>query len=154
MAIVKWTPYQRGWAPFQDLVTIQDRINNLFEDTMGFKDDKALTTTSWKPLVDIFEDDQAITIKAELPEVDEKDIQIDLNDNMLSIKGERKLEKEEKKESYHRVERYYGLFQRTFELPTSVDRENIAASYNKGVLKVVLPKKEESQPKKVQIEIK
>ncbi|MBN2707074.1 MAG: Hsp20/alpha crystallin family protein [Deltaproteobacteria bacterium] len=154
MAIVKWAPYSRGWAPFQDLVTIQDRINNLFEDTLGYKDDKNLAVTGWKPLVDIFEDDQAITIKAELPEVDEKDIQINLDNNMLSIKGERKLEKEEKKESYHRVERYYGSFQRTFELPTSIDREKIAASYDKGVLKLVLPKKEESQPKKVQIEIK
>lgn len=154
MAIVKWAPYNRGWAPFQDLVTIQDRINNLFEDTLGYKDDKNLAATGWKPLVDIFEDETAITIKAELPEVDEKDIQINLDNNMLSIKGERKLEKEEKKESYHRVERYYGSFQRTFELPTTVDRENIAASYDRGVLKVVLPKKEDSQPKKVKIEVK
>ena len=154
MAIVKWTPYHRGWGPFQDLVTIQDRINNLFEDTMGYKDDKSLASTTWKPLVDIFEDDQAITIKAELPEIEEKDIQINLDNNMLTLKGERTLEKEEKKESYHRVERYYGSFQRSFELPTTVDRDNIAASYDKGVLKIVLPKKEESKPKKVQIEIK
>ncbi|MCD6430741.1 MAG: Hsp20/alpha crystallin family protein [Deltaproteobacteria bacterium] len=154
MAIVKWAPHHRGWAPFQDLVTIQDRINNLFEGSMGYKDDKSLASTTWKPLVDIFEDEEAITIKAELPEVDEKDVQINLDNNMLTIKGERKLEKEEKKESYHRVERYYGSFQRSFELPATVDRDNIAASYDKGVLKVVLPKKEDSQPKKVQIEIK
>ncbi len=154
MAIVKWAPYHRGWAPFQDLVTIQDRINNLFEGSMGYKDDKSLASTTWKPLVDIFEDEEAITIKAELPEVDEKDVQINLDNNMLTIRGERNLEKEEKKESYHRVERYYGSFQRSFELPTTVDRDNIAASYDKGVLKVVLPKKEEDQPKKVQIEIK
>jgi HSP20 family protein len=154
MAIVKWAPHTRGWAPFQDLVTIQDRINNLFEGSMGYKDDKSLASTTWKPLVDIFEDEQAITIKAELPEVDEKDVQINLDNNMLTIKGERKLEKEEKKESYHRVERYYGSFQRSFELPTTVDGDNIAASYDKGVLKIVLPKKEDSQPKKVQIEIK
>ncbi len=153
MAIVKWTP-QRAWAPFQDLLTIQDRINNLFEDTLGLKDDQSLATTTWRPLVDIFEDDQAITIKAELPEMDEKDIQIDLDNNMLTIKGERKLEKEEKKESYHRVERFYGSFQRSFELPATVDREKISASYDKGVLKVTMPKKEESKPKKVQIEVK
>ncbi|MBN2807941.1 MAG: Hsp20/alpha crystallin family protein [Deltaproteobacteria bacterium] len=154
MAIIKWNPYPTGWAPFQDLVTIQDRINNLFEDSMGYRDDRSLASTTWKPLVDIFEDEEAITIKAELPEVDEKDVQINLDNNMLTIKGERKLEKEEKKESYHRVERYYGQFQRSFELPTTVDRKNIAASYDKGVLKIVLPKKEESQPKKVKIEIK
>jgi HSP20 family protein len=153
MAIVKWTPQNRVWAPFQDLLTIQDRINTLFEDTMGMKDDQSLANT-WRPLVDIFEDDQAITIKAELPEIDEKDIQIDLDNNILTIKGERKLEKEEKKESYHRVERFYGSFQRTFELPATVDREAISASYDKGVLKVTLPKKEESKPKKVQIEVK
>ena len=154
MAIVKWTPQQRAWAPFQDLLTIQDRINSLFEDTLGMKDDQALATTTWRPLVDIFEDDQAIVIKAELPEMEEKDIQIDLDNNLLTIKGERKLEKEEKKESYHRVERFYGTFQRTFELPATVDREEISASYDKGVLKVTLPKKEESKPKKVQIEVK
>ncbi len=154
MAIVKWTPQQRAWAPFQDLLTIQDRINTLFEDTLGLKDDQALASTTWRPLVDIFEDDQAIVIKAELPEIDEKDIQIDLDNNLLTIKGERKLESEEKKENYHRVERFYGSFQRTFELPATVDREGIAASYDKGVLKVTLPKKEESKPKKVQIEVK
>ncbi|NPA25014.1 MAG: Hsp20/alpha crystallin family protein [Deltaproteobacteria bacterium] len=153
MAIVKWTP-NRAWAPFQDLLTIQDRINTLFEDTLGLKDDQSLATTTWRPLVDIFEDEQAITIKAELPEMDEKDIQIDLDNNMLTIKGERKLEKEEKKESYHRVERFYGSFQRSFELPVTVDREKISASYDKGVLKVILPKKEENKPKKVQIEVK
>ncbi len=154
MAIIKWAPPHTGWAPFQDLVTIQDRINNLFEGSMGYRDDKSLASTTWKPLVDIFEDEEAITIKAELPEVNEKNVHINLDDNMLTIKGERNLEKEEKKESYHRVERYYGSFQRSFELPTTVDRENIAASYDKGVLKIVLPKKEESQPKKVKIEIK
>lgn len=154
MAIIKWTPQHTGWAPFQDLVTIQDRINNLFEGSMGYKDDKSLASTTWKPLVDIFEDEQAITIKAELPEVNEKDVQITLDNNMLTIKGERNLEKEEKKESYHRVERYYGSFQRSFELPTSVDRDSISASYDKGVLKVVLTKKEEDQPRKVEIEIK
>ena len=154
MAIVKWAPYNRDWAPFQDLVTIQDRLNNLFEDTMGYKDDKSLASTTWKPMVDIFEDEQAITIKAELPEIDEKDIQINLDNNMLTIKGERKLEKEEKKESYHRVERYYGSFQRSFELPTTADLDNIAASYDRGVLKIVLPKKENNKPRKVQIEIK
>ncbi len=154
MAIVKWTPYHRGLAPFRDLVTMQDRINTLFEDTMGYRDDKSLASTTWKPLVDIFEDEQAITIKAELPEIDEKDIHINLDNNVLTLKGERNLEKEEKKESYHRVERYYGSFQRSFDLPTTVDRDNIAASYDKGVLKIVLPKKEDTKPKKVKIEIK
>ena len=154
MAIVKWGPYHRDWAPFQDLVTIQDRLNNLFEDTMGYKDDKSLASTTWKPLVDIFEDEQAITIKAELPEIDEKDIHINLDNNMLTIKGERKLEKEERRESYHRVERYYGSFQRSFELPATVDRDNIVAGYDKGVLKIVLPKKEDTKPKTVKIEIK
>lgn len=154
MAIIKWAPQHTGWAPFQDLATIQDRINNLFEGSMGYKDDKSLASTTWRPLVDIFEDEQSITIKAELPEVDEKDVQVTLDNNMLTIKGERNLEKEEKKESYHRIERYYGSFQRSFELPTTVNRDSISASYDKGVLKVVLTKKEEDQPKKVEIEIK
>ncbi len=147
MALVRWTP-------FRDLMTIQDQINRLFEENLQRTDEKGMSVTSWQPLVDIYEDGQAIVIKAEIPEMDEKDIQVNIEDNTLTIKGERKLEQEEKKENYHRVERFYGSFMRSFDLPTTVDQSGIKASYDKGVLKVVLPKKEEVKPKKVAIEVK
>jgi HSP20 family protein len=148
MALVRWTP-------FRDLMTIQDQINRLFDDNLaGRMDEKGLRATAWQPLVDIYEDSQQIVIKAELPEVEEKDIQVDLENNTLTIKGERKLEKEEERNNYHRVERYYGSFQRSFDLPGTVDQEGIKATYDKGVLKVILPKKEEVKPKKVAIEVK
>ncbi|MBN2331928.1 MAG: Hsp20/alpha crystallin family protein [Deltaproteobacteria bacterium] len=146
MALVKWTP-------FRDLMTIQDQINRLFEDSLQRTDEKRLMAPSWQPLVDIYEDGQAIIIKAELPEVDEKDIQLNIENNTLTIKGERKLEQEEKKDNYHRVERFYGSFTRSFDLPTTVDQDGIKASYDKGVLKITLPKKEEVKPKKVQIQV-
>jgi len=147
MALVKWTP-------FRDLMTIQDQINRLFEDSLHRTDEKGLSVPSWQPLVDIYEDGQAIVIKAELPEVDEKDIQVNIEDGTLTIKGERKLEQEEKKENYHRVERFYGSFMRSFDLPTTVDQDDINAAYDKGVLKITLPKKEEVKPKKVDIKVK
>jgi HSP20 family protein len=97
---------------------------------------------AWAPAVDIFEDEKEIVIKAHLPEVQEKDVDIRVEDGQMTIKGERKFEHEEKKDNYHRVERRYGSFQRTFALPETVDAEHIVAKYDKGVLKVTLPKVE------------
>ncbi|MBN2231892.1 MAG: Hsp20/alpha crystallin family protein [Deltaproteobacteria bacterium] len=148
MALVKWTP-------FRDLMTIQDQINRLFDDSLSSRvEEKGLRAIAWQPLVDVYEDGQQIVIKAELPEVEEKDIQVDLENNTLTLKGERKLEKEEKRDNYHRVERFYGSFQRSFDLPGTVDQAGIKATYDKGVLKVTMPKREEVKPKKVAIEVK
>ena len=105
------------------------------------------------PAVDIYETDKEIVMKAELPEMQEKDIEIKVEDNILIVSGERKMEKEVKEEHYHRIERSYGSFHRSFTLPHTVDRENIKASYKDGVLKVVLPKKEEVKPKQIKIDV-
>lgn len=108
---------------------------------------------AWAPAVDIYEDEKAITLKAELPDMEEKDLDVSVEDGHLTIKGERKFENEEKKENFHRIERRYGSFERTFALPDTVDADNVTAKYDKGVLKVVAPKVE--RPKNARtIEVK
>ena len=148
MAVIRWTP-------FRELSTVQDRVNRLFEDAMKapYRGDEGLTSTAWAPAVDIYETDKEIVLKAELPEMQEKDIDIKVEDNVLSITGERRMEKEVKEENYHRIERSYGSFNRSFTLPRTVDREGIKAAYKDGVLKVTLPKKEETKPKQIKIDV-
>jgi HSP20 family protein len=107
--------------------------------------------SSWAPAVDIYETDKEISMKAELPGMQEKDIDIKVEDNVLSISGERRMEKEIKEENYHRIERAYGSFNRSFTLPRTVDRDAIKAAYKDGVLTVTLPKKEEVKPKQIKI---
>lgn len=109
---------------------------------------------AWSPAVDISEDDNAITIKADLPEVEKKDIHVGVDNGMLTIRGERKREKDEKKKNYHRIERSYGSYERSFSLPDSVDKDKIAAECKNGVLTLTLPKRPESKPKAAQIEVK
>lgn len=148
MAVIRWTP-------FRELSTVQERMNRLFEDVMKppYRADEGLASSSWAPAVDIFETDKEIVLKAELPEMQEKDIEIKVEDNVLSISGERHMEKEVKEESYHRIERAYGSFNRSFTLPRTVDRDAIKAAYKDGVLKVSLPKKEEIKPKQIKIDV-
>jgi HSP20 family protein len=151
MAIVRW-------EPFRDLVSIQDRMNRLFDDAFrstqrtGAEDDWALGG-SWAPVVDIFEKDGNIVLKAELPGVDPKTVDIRVENNTLSLRGERKLENEVKRESYHRVERSYGTFARSFTLPNVVDTEKIKADFRDGVLQLTLPKREEAKPKQIQVQV-
>jgi HSP20 family protein len=134
---------------------MQERMNKLFEDVMKspYRSDEGLSTPSWAPAVDIYETDKEIVMKAELPEMQEKDIEIKVEDNILILSGERRMEKEVKEENYHRIERAYGSFNRSFTLPRTVDRDNIKASYKDGVLKVLLPKKEEVKPKQIKIDV-
>ncbi|MDA0205605.1 MAG: Hsp20/alpha crystallin family protein [Acidobacteria bacterium] len=129
MSLVKHTP--RGMTPWFGL----DRFLDDFDRSFGEQG-------AWAPAVDIYEDEKAITLKAELPDMDEKDIDVRVEEGHLTIKGERKFETEEKKENFHRIERRHGSFERTFALPDTVDAENISAKYDKGVLKVVAPKVE------------
>ena len=145
MAIVRF-------EPFRDL---QDRMNRLFHESyraQGADDDWALGGT-WAPAVDIYEQDNNIVLKAELPGVDPKDVDIRLENNTLALRGERKFDNEVKKENYHRVERSYGAFTRSFTLPTTVDPGAIKAEYRDGVLRVTLPKREEAKPKQIQISV-
>jgi HSP20 family protein len=112
----------------------------------------AISTTAWNPSVDIFETDNDVVVKAELPGMDPKSIDVRLENNVLLLKGERRFEKETKEENYHRVEREYGSFSRAFSLPMAVKEEKITAQYKDGILKIILPKKEEMKPKTVKIE--
>src|SRR5258708_3162960 len=131
------------WEPFREMVTIQDRMNRIFEEAFranrgaGSEEDYALA--AWAPAVDIFEQDGNIVLKAELPGVDPKDVDVRVENNVLTLRGERKLDGDVKKEGYHRVERAYGSFGRSFTLPTVVDTEKIKAEYKDGVLRVTLP---------------
>jgi HSP20 family protein len=143
------------WDPFRDLNVLQDRMNRLFDDAggrgRGWRSDEPSATTSWSPAVDIFETEGDIVVKAELPGMDRKDIVLNLENNVLTLKGERRFEKETKEENYHRIERSYGGFSRSFSIPATVDEERIRADYKDGVLKIFLPKKEQAKPKQIRI---
>ncbi|MGO9437330.1 MAG: Hsp20/alpha crystallin family protein [Terracidiphilus sp.] len=137
--------------PFRDVVTLQNRLNSLFRD---FNDgDSPLTTASFVPAVDVYEDPQRVVLKLEVPGIEEKDLDVRVENNTLTVKGERKFEKEEKEENFHRIERRYGSFYRAFTLPSTVDTENVQASYNAGVLKLELKKKAEAQPKQIKVNV-
>jgi HSP20 family protein len=141
------------FEPFREFATLQDRINRVFRESVGREGDESLTTSSFSPAVDVYEDEHTVTLKIEVPGIDEKDIDVRLENNTLTVHGERKIEKEEKEENYRRVERQYGSFTRTFTLPTTVDSEKVSANYDKGVLKVTLPKKAEAKPKQIKVNV-
>ena len=145
MAVVRWDP-------FRDLGMLQDRMNRLFDNAgRGWRTDEPAATTTWSPSVDIFETEGEIVVKSELPGMDRKDISLHLENNVLTLRGERKFEKETKEENYHRIEREYGSFSRSFALPTLVNGDGVSAEYKDGVLKIVLPKKEETKPKPIKV---
>jgi HSP20 family protein len=142
------------WEPFREFATLQDRINRAFRESYrGAAHDESLTTSTFAPAVDVYEDEHQVTLKIEVPGIDEKDIDVRVENNTLTVHGERKIEKEEKEENYRRVERQYGAFTRTFTLPQTVDTENVAANYDKGVLKISLPKKAEAKPKQIKVNV-
>src|SRR5580700_8654148 len=140
--------------PFREFVTLQDRMNRLLRDSRGSEgQDESLTTSAFAPPVDVYEDEHSVTLKIEVPGIDEKDIDVRIENNTLTVHGERKFEKEEKEENFRRVERQYGSFTRTFTLPNTVDSEKVSANYDKGVLKITLPKKAEAKPKQIKVNI-
>jgi HSP20 family protein len=141
------------WDPFREFNTLQDRMNRLFRDSFSEGREEALTTSTFVPAVDVYEDEHNITLKIEAPGVDEKDIDVRIENHTLTVHGERKFEKEEKEENYRRVERRYGAFTRTFTLPTTVDAEKVTAAYEKGVLKIQLAKKAEAKPKQIKVSV-
>src|SRR5437016_1272012 len=145
------------WDPVREFSTLQDRMNRmnrLFRESYSPEGpEEALTTTSFAPPVDIYEDEHNITLKIEVPGIDEKDIDVRIENNTLIVHGERKIEKEEKEENFRRVERQYGSFTRSFTLPNTVETENVSATYDKGVLKVKLAKKAEAKPKQIKVNI-
>jgi len=145
MAIIRWDP-------FRDIVTLREKMNRLFEDAVTARgEEKDMISSTWTPSIDIYETENEIVLTAEVPGVDEKDIDIKIENNTLSIQGERKFEKETKEENYHRIERSYGSFFRSFTIPHNVDQDKIEAEHEGGVLRVVMPKKPEAKPKKVKV---
>ena len=142
------------WDPRRDLATMQDRINRFVRESYSPEGpEEALTTTHFAPPVDIYEDEHNITLKMEVPGIDEKDIDVLIENTTLTVHGERKFEKEEKEENFRRVERQYGSFTRSFTLPSSVDPGQVSAHYDKGVLKINLAKKAEAKPKQIKVNV-
>jgi HSP20 family protein len=135
------------WDPFRDFNTMAERMGRFLPKDW----ETPMSTTAWNPSVDIFENDNEVVVKAELPGMNAKDIEVKLENNVLMLKGERRFEKEAKEENYHRIEREYGSFSRAFSLPVTVNAEKVSAAYKDGVLKIVLPKKEEVKPKPIAI---
>ena len=148
MALVKWDP-------FRDIITLRERMDRMFEDSLSrFRmPEEATMPTFWSPSVDIYETDENIVLKAELPGVDKKEVSVEVKDSTLILKGERKREKEVKEENYHRVERSFGTFMRSFSLPVNVKQDQVKAKFRDGVLEVTLPKAEEAKPKQVKVEV-
>ena len=141
------------WDPYREFSSVQDRLNRLFNASFNEGRDESLATSSFAPAVDVYEDEHNVTLKIEVPGIDEKDIDVRIENNTLTVHGERKFEKEEKEENYRRIERQYGSFTRTFTLPNTVDTESVSANYEKGVLKVKLAKKAEAKPKQIKVNV-
>jgi len=142
------------WDPFREFSTLQGRMNRLFRESYGPEGrEESLTSTTFAPPADVYEDEHNVTLKLEVPGIDEKDIDVRIENNVLTVHGERKFEKDEKEENFRRVERQYGSFTRTFTLPTTVDAEHVSANYEKGILKIALPKKAEAKPKQIKVNV-
>src|SRR5213082_1049438 len=145
------------WDPFREFSTMQDRMNRmnrLFRDSYSPEGpEEALTTTTAAPPVDIYEDEHNIILKIDVPGIEEKDIDVSVQNNTLTVHGERKIEKQEKEENFRRVERQYGSFTRSFTLPSSVEPGQVSAHYDNGVLKIKLAKKAEAKPKQIKVNV-
>ena len=141
------------WEPFRGLTTLQDQVNRLFEDSVVRGRSGQAELASWAPAVDIFETENELVVKADLPEVQEKDIDVRVENHTLTIRGERKFSNEVREDNYLRIERAYGTFTRSFSLPNTVNTEAIKADYHNGVLTVRMPKREETKPKQIKISV-
>jgi len=144
------------WDPFADLLSFPDRLNQLLNQgthvSRGKSNEQSLTFANFIPPVDVMEDDNNIMVQVELPGVREEDVEVRIENNMLTISGERRLENEEQRDNFLRVERAYGRFYRSFTLPSNIDPENVSATFDNGILKITIPKREESKPKQIKIE--
>ena len=148
MAIVRWTD------PFREFAQMQDRLNRAFSEAYGRSDEGLLSSGAWLPPVDIYQNgEHELVLKAELPDMKREDIQVVFENNTLTIKGERKFENKSDKGGYHRLERGYGQFERSFALPETVDPEHVHAAYKDGTLTVTLPKKEVAKPRQIKVQV-
>jgi HSP20 family protein len=140
------------WEPFRDLMAMQDRMTRLFDETLSRIWTEELPRGVWSPPVDILEREEEVILKADLPEMNQDDIDIKVEENTLIIRGERKFIKETPAGNYLQIERPYGTFQRSFAIPRVIDQEKIKAAYKDGVLRIVLPKKETAHPKQIVVD--
>jgi len=144
------------WNPFHELEDMHRRLSSLFDSDASSRRGngrESMTVAEWAPVVDITEDEKSYVIKAELPEVKKEDVHVGVENGVLTITGERKAEKEEKGKKYHRIERSYGVFARSFALPENIDANRVAAAYKDGVLTVTVAKSEKAQPKQIEIKV-
>jgi HSP20 family protein len=142
------------WDPFRDVLSLQNRMNSIFQDySRGQGENEAVTTASFVPPVDVYEDEHKVVLKLEVPGIRQEDLKISVENSNLTIHGERRFEKEEKEENFHRIERRYGSFYRAFTLPNTVDAENIQANYDSGILKIELLKRAEAKPKQIKVSV-
>jgi len=153
MAITRWRP-RYEWSPFRALRELEDEMNRTFGLVRWPERETGLLEHAWRPSMDVYHDNGKLVIKADLPGLAKEDLDISVVDNRLTIKGERKHENEVKEENFHRIERVHGTFERTFELPATVDAGKIEAAYKDGVLELTLPEKPEAKPKQVTVKVK
>jgi HSP20 family protein len=139
------------WNPARDFARLQDEVNRLFDTNLGLT--RSGESYGWTPAVDVFEDTEGVTFKFDLPEVEGKDVDVRLEDGTLTVRGERKLEREEKREGYHRIERAYGTFARSFSLPATLEGEKVTAEYKNGVLRIFVPRRAEAKPKSISVKV-
>ena len=155
MDLMRWEPFRkiRRWDPFQELDEMSRRLNQLIgrEPATQIGGKEALTSIDWAPNVDIIESEKEYLIKAELPEIKKEDVKVSVEKKVLTIQGERKQEKEEKGKKYHRIERSYGAFERSFTLPDDADEGKVSAEFKEGVLSVHLGKSEKAMPKPIEV---
>ena len=153
--LVRWDPFRTRWNPLKDREDLESRLATMSgtREATGHGGKEALTVAQWSPLVDITEDEKEYLIKAELPDMKKEDVRLTVENEVLAISGERKPEKEEKGKKYHRTERAYGRFVRSFSLPEDADGSTVSADYKDGVLHVHLTKSQKVKPKAIEIKV-
>ena len=148
MTLVRWQD------PFREFARLQDRFNRAFTDAYGREEDGLMTSGAWVPPVDIYQNgDHEVVLKAELPDMTREDIDVTVDNGTLTIKGEKRLSNDVKEEAFHRIERRYGSFSRSFSLPQTVDAGRVGADYKNGVLTVRLPLREEAKPRQIKVDV-
>ncbi len=143
------------WEPFREISRMQDELNRFFDDRLWRMRDsnKEELGAAFMPAVDVYEDQDGLVLSVEVPGMEPKDVDLRIENGVLTLRGERKLEREDRKENYLRVERSYGTFARSFSLPPTVDAERVKADYKNGVLRVQLPKREEAKPRSIKVKV-
>lgn len=156
MALIPWRPKESWWDPFRDLETIQKEMNRMFDSSLVRwpSRDAGLLEGAWSPAIDIYDSKDNVLVKADIPGMNKDEIEVSVHGDTLILKGQKKQEKETKEKDFVRTERFYGVFNRAIHLPGQVDADKVDATYKNGVLELVLPKKEESKPKQLKIDIK